>query len=201
MYCPSCGSEESQPIQFCRSCGTNLRTVKTALQHPDAITASAVSAREEIGRAVASRINALERAKDLSKVAEEVLPQIEKFLESPEERRLRRIRAGVLLASLGLGATLFLLLFSIALQERGIPWPVGLVPFFIGIGMVVNGLLFTLPPARSRRGDGGRAGDHEADQLEAPSRPSLMAPPSVVESTTELLEREASRSRRRRDTH
>ena len=52
MYCPSCGSEERQLSQFCRACSTDLRVVRTSLEKPDAITASAVSTREQIGLAV-----------------------------------------------------------------------------------------------------------------------------------------------------
>src|SRR5215470_8122764 len=101
MYCPSCGSEERQLSQFCRACGTDLRVVRNSLERPDAITASAASAREQIGLAIADQIRQLRSGKDLERVAEDVLPQFEKFLESPEERRLRRLRAGVVTASIG----------------------------------------------------------------------------------------------------
>ena len=94
MFCPSCGSEERQASQFCRACGTDLRTVRSGLEHHDSITATAVSAREEIGRAVAQRIREIEDPRHLRRVSERVLPQIEKFLESHEEKRLRRLRAG-----------------------------------------------------------------------------------------------------------
>lgn len=60
MFCPSCGSEERQVSQFCRACGTDLRAVRATLEKPDAITASAVSARDEIRRAIADRIRELE---------------------------------------------------------------------------------------------------------------------------------------------
>jgi uncharacterized membrane protein YvbJ len=46
MYCPFCGSEERQLSQFCRACGADLRVVRSSLERPDAITASAASARE-----------------------------------------------------------------------------------------------------------------------------------------------------------
>src|SRR4030095_9100241 len=103
MYCPTCGSEERQLSQYCRACGTDLRVVRRGLEQPDTITASAVSAREQISRALADRIRQLETAKDLEHVAEDVLPELEKFLESPEEKRLRRARAGVITALVGLG--------------------------------------------------------------------------------------------------
>src|SRR6266850_787202 len=99
MFCPSCGSEERQATQFCRACGTDLRRVRVSLEQPDSITAIAVSAREEIGRAVAEKIREVEDSRDLKRVAEDVLPQIEKFLESYEEKRLRRVRAGVIVAA------------------------------------------------------------------------------------------------------
>ena len=53
MFCPSCGSEERQVSQFCRACGLDMRAVRVTLEKPDAITASAVSARDEIGHAIA----------------------------------------------------------------------------------------------------------------------------------------------------
>src|SRR5437899_13096813 len=70
MFCPGCGSEERQMSQYCRSCGTDWRIVRVSLERPDSITASAVSAREEIGRAVADKIREVEDARDLKRVAE-----------------------------------------------------------------------------------------------------------------------------------
>src|SRR5215831_6931799 len=112
MFCPSCGSEERQASQYCRACGTDLRAVRVSLERPDSITASAVSAREEIGRAVAQKIREVEDARELKKVAEDVLPQIEKFLESPDEKRLRRMRAGVIVSALGVGIFVMMGLMS-----------------------------------------------------------------------------------------
>ena len=85
MFCPGCGIEEKQFNQFCRACGTDLRPARAVLEMPDIITASAETAREEIGRAFAAKIRDAATATDLKIVAEDVLPQIEKFLESPEE--------------------------------------------------------------------------------------------------------------------
>src|SRR6267143_747864 len=115
MFCPSCGSNE-QTSQYCRACGTDLRPVRVSLERPDSITASAVSAREDIGRAVAAKIREVEDADELKQVAEDVLPQIEKFLESYEEKRLRRLRIGVVTASAGLGAAIFMTLMSAFLR-------------------------------------------------------------------------------------
>ena len=145
MYCPSCGSEERQLSQFCRACGTDLRIVRNSLENPDAITQSAVSAREHIGMAVADKIRQMSSAKDLERVAEDVLPHFEKFLESPEERRLRRIRAGVITAAIGLGATI--ITFVMAMDKTDVlPFITPpLITFLVGLGMIINGMMFTGP--------------------------------------------------------
>lgn len=145
MYCPSCGSEERQLSQYCRACGTDLRVVRRGLERPDTITASAVSAREQISQVMAEKIRELESADDLKRVAEDVLPEIEKFLESPEEKRLRRVRAGVVLAAIGLGGALLIFLMSLNAHDL-IPFiSLGIVTFLIGLGFVINGLAFTIP--------------------------------------------------------
>jgi hypothetical protein len=145
MYCPTCGSEERQLSQYCRACGTDLRAVRRGLEQPDTITASAVSAREQISRAMADKIRQMEGSRELKQVAEDVLPELEKFLESPEEKRLRRVRSGVVLAAIGLGGAL--LLFLMSLKEHDlIPFiALGIVTFLLGLGFIINGVAFTIP--------------------------------------------------------
>src|SRR6266576_6080159 len=145
MYCPSCGSEERQASQFCRACGTDLRGVRVSLERPDSVTASAVTAREEIGRAMAQKIREVQDAHELKKVAEDVLPEIEKFLESYEEKRLRRVRAGVVVAASGLGGALFMILMSVfsrapdAETFMGVAG-LGIAAFLLGLGLIINAL-------------------------------------------------------------
>ena len=185
MYCPSCGSEERQLSQFCRACGTDLRVVRNSLENPDVITQSAVSAREHIGMAVADKIRQMSTAKDLERVAEDVLPQFEKFLESPEERRLRRIRAGVITAAIGLGATM--VVFLMAMDKIDVfPFIAPpLITFLVGIGIVINGLLFTLP----RKQLPGNAYDALSQNLLDANlnRPTHEAPLPAPNMTNELL--------------
>ena len=150
MFCPSCGSEERQATQFCRACGTDLRAVRMSIARPDAITASAVTAREEIGRAVAQKIREVEDAGELKKVAEDVLPQIEKFLESYEEKRFRRVRAGIIIGTSGLGAGILGIIMSAVLVGPDLEaalWVsgLGITAFTLGLGFILNGLLFTKP--------------------------------------------------------
>jgi len=152
MYCPSCGSEERQLSQFCRACGTDLRIVRNSLENPDAVTQSAISAREQIGMAVADKIRQMSSAKDLERVAEDVLPHFEKFLESPEEKRLRRIRAGIVTAAIGLGASIVGIIMVLDRPEIFPYITPALITFLVGLGVIVNGLIFTLP-SKSLPGD------------------------------------------------
>jgi hypothetical protein len=201
MYCPACGSEERQPSQYCRACGTDLRVVRVSLERPDSVTASAITAREEIGRAVADKIREVEGSRDLKRIAEDVLPQIEKFLKSPDEKRLRRMRAGVITASIGFGAIILSLIVLATIHKDDVismfTVLIGLaiVTFMIGLGLVINGLLFT--KARQELAD--RSSDAKAqnalDGGAANSQPALSpgttAPglrvPSITEHTTHQL--------------
>jgi hypothetical protein len=195
MYCPSCGSEERQLSQFCRACGTDLRIVRNTLERPDSITASAVSAREQIGVAVADQVRELKTGKDLKKFAEDALPQLEKFLESPEEKRLRRIRRGVITAFAGLGWTI--VAFLLALNDADfIPMMTpGFVVFFIGLGILINGLWFTAPrkklPGDSQDALAQKLLDssikYDAPQLRAMTNELRVPAGSVTEHTTHHL--------------
>ena len=202
MYCPTCGSEERQPSQYCRACGTDMRGVRLSLERPDSITASAVSAREQISQAMAEKIRQME-PDDLKRVAEDVLPQIEKFLESPEEKRLRRVRAGVVVAATGIGAALLIFLLSLASHDL-IPFiSLGVIAFLIGLGMILNGVAFTIPKKRlvdrteeaeAQRQLEMRIGSYYPNPSAAPLGPQgqttndLMSErPSVTEHTTHQL--------------
>lgn len=206
MYCPTCGSEERQISQYCRACGTDLRAVRQGLERPDTITASAVSARERISQVMAEKIREMETSRELKQVAEDVLPQIEKFLESPEEKRLRRVRAGVVTASIGLGATLLIFLMSLEAHDLIPLISLGLITFFIGLGLVINGLVFTIPRKKiDDRSDEAQSQRELEARMQSASPASQLSPfsqttndlpsstdqivgrPSVTEHTTHHL--------------
>lgn len=194
MFCPDCGIEERQANQFCRACGTDLRRVRVAVSSPDSITASAVSARDEIGRAIADKIRETQGAYELKKVAEDVLPEIEKFLESPEEKRMRRMRVGMLLSCIGLGAAIGITLVSMVMKDSDMIFmaALGLVTFFLGLGFILNGVFLTVPKKgladRSSDADSQRRLDGitgTTNDLKLPEPASLFS--SVTESTTQHL--------------
>ena len=150
MFCPDCGIEDKQSNQFCRACGTDLRVVRTAIAQPDTITASAASARDEIGRAIAAKIRDARSPAELAVVAENVLPEVEKFLESPGEKRMRRMRAGTILACIGLGVALGVALIAYFIPMKDFEFLflislAGVVTFFLGLAFVLNGIFLTVP--------------------------------------------------------
>lgn len=194
MFCPSCGLEERHSNQFCRACGTDLHPVRFALEKPDNITASAVSARDEIGRAVAAKIRATQSVHELKKVAEDVLPEIKKFLESPAEKRLRRMRVGTIISSVGLGATLMFLLMISNKADAFLMMGLGIITFFIGLGFIINGLLFTVPKKlisdKSAEALNQRElddGANETSELVLPESSANSVFTSVTEETTRHL--------------
>lgn len=198
MYCPSCGSEEREATQFCRACGTDLRAVRITLERPDSITASAVSAREEIGRAMADKIREVGDVRDLKRVVEDVLPKIEKFLESSEEKRLRRVRAGVIVAASGLGTGLLGLALALALSGADAESALGIIglgaiAFAVGLALVLNGVVFTRP----RKGLEDLSSEARSQNLldAGYASPQLKvgdAPPSFRSQTTSSLSKSAN---------
>ncbi len=200
MFCPSCGSEERQASQFCRACGTDLRGVRVGLERPDSITASAISAREEIGRAVAERVREMEDPRYMRRFAQYVLPKIDKFLESPEEKRLRRLRSGMITALIGLaiGIPAFVAMPNIHDRDFTIFLAYVLVfstvTFATGLGLLLNGLLFSRP----RKGIEDHSSEAQLQNLldreyvAPPLRSSASAQPAVHAQTTSDLSRAGS---------
>lgn len=199
MFCPSCGMEERYSNQFCRACGTDLRAVRLQLEKPDNITQSAAMARDEVGRAIAAKIRETNTATELKIVAEDVLPEIEKFLESPEEKRLRRIRTGTTIASVGLGTAIGITLVAIALKDEGILFLAGLgiITFFIGLGFVINGFFLTVPRKnladKSSDATSQRELDGNTNELILPKSKNVFS--SVTEHTTQHLKEKQPISR------
>src|SRR5215831_7664881 len=198
MFCPYCAAEDRDQSQFCRSCGAELHVVRTALQRPDAITTSAASAREEIGRAIADRIREIKKDGDLRHVVEDVLPKVEKFLESPEERRMRQFREGVISAAVGLAVSL-LFLFVSPFTNGGreqmfslIAAGGGVVALMVGIGLIINARWFTVPVKTLDRSQSVAkrmiSAEFSTGSLEqAPPPPRDSDLPSVTEGTTRQL--------------
>lgn len=207
MFCPRCGEKEEHLVQYCRTCGTDLRAVREGLERPDLEAVSIASAREEIARAAAAKI----KEGQWWQVGV-IVPEVEKLFESPQERRLRLrradeeqrlklLRGGTITAAVGLGMILLFLLFSLtrgdALFLIGLSLiGLSLIVFLVGLGVIINGLFFTVPkqsthdhapgtgkPDAFNTSPGNPAGTTSAPTLAHSSLPSS----SITEQTTRHL--------------
>ena len=187
MFCPQCGANQSDELRFCKSCGANLFAVRQ------------VVAKRETGEKI-----------DWSKtwVAEMLLSQGERErrkeeLElqrgiTPEVKRQKEMKAGVITASVGIAVAVFLfvLMQGIILGAEVRPgaaeilsrlWVVGVIPFCIGMGLLINGLLFK-GAANVSAGSDVLEKEAQSDSLRS-GDPSLGIPSgfSVTEETTRQL--------------
>src|SRR5882672_6107740 len=135
MFCPRCGSSQSDELKFCKLCGANLFAVRQAVDT------------RETGEKF-----------DWSKtwVAEMFLSQEEQKKRkeeierqrgiTPEVKRYNEIKAGVITASVGVALAIFLyvLMQGIILggnvPQNAIPilsrlWVAGVIPVFVGLAL------------------------------------------------------------------
>lgn len=126
--------------------------VRSAFEKSDSLTQPGNSARDEIGRAIADKIREVKSTKELSKVVEDVLPGVEKFFETPEEKRLRRIRAGTIVAASGLGVVLIFLALGVITGAKEVIFfiSLGVTTMLIGLGLAFNDWLFTNPKMQGK---------------------------------------------------
>jgi hypothetical protein len=187
MFCPRCGSVQSEELNFCKACGANLAAV---------------------AQAVAVREPGADQKFDWSKtwVAEMFLTHEEQKkrkaeLErqrgiTPEIKRYNEIKAGVIVSSVGLALAIFLFVFMGGLIASGEIrpadaqiisrlWIAGIIPLFVGIALIINGVVVSKKIV-------------EAAQRELPAKPERTAadtndfsasPFSVTEQTTKHLGR------------
>jgi hypothetical protein len=172
VFCPQCGLSQSDELKFCKTCGANLQAVRMA---------------------VATRGGEGEKF-DWSKtwVAEMFLSESERKRRNeelerqrgitPEVKRYTEIKAGVIVGSVGLGLMIFLNIFLEGVIRSGQPspseaeiisrvWIAGIIPFFVGLALIINGLFV------SKR------------QAEAARRASLNSAPDYANETPDSLQR------------
>src|SRR5262245_28007029 len=129
MFCPGCGLQVSDDLKFCRQCGANLQGAREGMMS-----------------------RPTEENPDWSKgwVANVLLAKEiqERMRGTPEERRLKEIKGGVITSLVGLGITIFLYFFFEVLAKENagaggeilrIMWLTGIIPFLVGVGLLING--------------------------------------------------------------
>jgi hypothetical protein len=140
MFCPRCGSTQDDQLKFCKSCGANLFAVRQVVDTRDVgekfdWSNTWVAEMFMSGEEAARRKIEIERQQGLT----------------PEIKRYNEIKAGVItgFAGIGISVLLFGLMEGIVLggsvseaaaQILSRLWVVGLIPVFVGIALIVNGL-------------------------------------------------------------
>jgi hypothetical protein len=140
MFCPRCGSNQSEDLKFCKVCGANLYAVRQAVDTRET--------NEKIDRSKPWFAEmALSDAE--SKRRKEELDHRRGI--TPEVRRYNEIKAGVITGSIGLALAIFLNVFmqGLVLSGNVSPdtaeilsriWVVGVIPLFVGMALLINGV-------------------------------------------------------------
>ena len=140
MYCPRCGSNQGEELKFCTVCGSNLPVVRQA--------ADMKVAGEKIDRNKPWFAD-MTLSDAESKRRKDELDHRRGI--SAEVRRHNEIKAGVITASLGLATSIFLAIFMQGLVLSGSVsseaavilsrlWVAGVIPLFLGIALIFNGV-------------------------------------------------------------
>lgn len=194
MFCPRCGTSQSEELKFCKACGVNLLAVRQAT----------TAASETPGKF------------DWSKtwVAEMLMSEGEKRkheeeLErkrgiTPEVKRYKEIKDGIMTSCIGIGIMIFLFVIAQGIIASGIPeaaahilsavWVAGMIPFFVGLALIINGLVVskkivdaTRRAMQPREPDLRELARNSGHALPAPADNWPEPASSVTENTTRQL--------------
>lgn len=188
MFCPRCGANQTEDLKFCKTCGVNLHAVRQIVEAKEGgkkfdWSETWVAEMFLSGDAHERRKLELERARGLT----------------PEVKRYNEIKAGVITGSLGLAFMLVLFVFMGGIIQGGkIPddtaeilsrvWIAGVIPLFIGIALIINGLFVSKKIVEAAKREALPAKDPNANLL-YPQNTTEFAPRnlSVTEDTTRHL--------------
>jgi hypothetical protein len=144
MYCPKCGANQSDELRFCNLCGANLQAVRQVVATHE--TGETEEKFDWSKTWVAEMFRSEEENKRRKAEMEHRLGI------TPEVKRANEVKGGVITSCAGIGLMIFLYVFMQGLIKSGlIPaqvaeilsrvWIAGVIPFFIGIGLLFNGLV------------------------------------------------------------
>src|SRR6267143_6394616 len=193
MFCPKCGSTQSDELKFCKLCGANLLAVRQVVDSRETgegfdwgktWVAEMFMSPGEMKR----RKEELERQRGIT----------------PEIKRYNEIKAGVITSTVGIGIAIFLYVFmqGIILSGNVTPnaaevlsrlWIAGVLPLFVGIALIINGVFVSkklVEIARLNSQDAPNSLEENVNpQSLDPAGAAAFVPPgfSVTEQTTKHL--------------
>jgi len=188
MFCPQCGTNQSDELKFCKSCGGNLFAVRQV-----------VATRETGGKFDWSKTWVAEMMLsegERERRREELERQ--RGIAPGESRSHKEIKAGVITTSVGIGLAIFLFVFMQGIIAGGNVdrdaaailsrlWIVGVIPFFVGLGLLINGL-FVKSSGQSPTQPGALESGAQPLSLPPGDTPEFApSPSSVTEHTTRQL--------------
>ena len=183
MFCPQCGATESDELKFCKSCGANLSAVRQV------VATRETGDKPEWSKWVAEAM----RAKAIAKEEHDRRRGI-----TPEAKRLREVKAGVIVSSIGVAVAIFLYVFmqGIILGGKIAPdvaeilsrlWVVGVIPLCVGTGLIINGMFVGRAGKAPATGSLLEGGVKPESLRSADTSPFIPSGLSVTEETTRHL--------------
>jgi hypothetical protein len=183
MYCPKCGANQSEEMKFCNLCGANLHAVRQV-----------VDTRETDEKEEKFDWNKTWMAEMF--ISEDERKRRKREFErrqgiTPDVKRANEIKGGIITSFAGIGLMIFLYVFMQGIIRSGVVpphvaeilshvWIAGVMPFFVGLGLTVNGLL-----ASKRLGKiDGREQSERPDVLESDAERRSLRPADTTEFIT-----------------
>ncbi|HEY0544779.1 MAG TPA: zinc ribbon domain-containing protein [Pyrinomonadaceae bacterium] len=140
MFCPQCGSNQSDELKFCKLCGANLYAVRQV------VATRETGEKFDWSKTWLSEMFLSEEERKRRKAKMELRRGI-----TPEVKRYQEIKAGVITSSVGLAVAivLYVLMPGIILGGNVPPeaveilkrvWVAGVIPMCVGLALIINGL-------------------------------------------------------------
>lgn len=181
MFCPKCGSTQSDDLRFCKQCGSNLAAVRMAVTNPEKAenfdwSKTWVAEMFMSGEEAVRRQAEMERLQGIT----------------PEIKRLNEIKGGVITSSVGVAVTilLFVLMNGIiasgrvseaAVEILSRVWVAGLIPIFVGAALIFNGMYVSRRSDKSELPAPSGMSDAETTQLSPNEVPGFLPPADTNE--------------------
>ena len=194
MFCPKCGSTQSDELRFCKVCGANLFAVRQVVDTRETAEKSD-GGKDWIAQVVHTQEESKRHKEEIDR---------QRGLTPEVKLRYDEIKAGVITGTVGIGIAVFLYVFMQGIIQNGNAssaevlsrlWIAGVLPLLVGIALIINGVFVSKKLVEISKRDKQIA----PNNLEGDLNPQSLAPGdtnefipssfSVTEDTTKHLRR------------